>query len=91
MSAAPKLSDERVREILGQAIDRREADALAGERQPIVGRLGGLRDAEEELTVAEVEAIAQAVIDLRTANGLLESRIEELEAENCCQILAGKR
>ncbi|HEY1956740.1 MAG TPA: hypothetical protein VGH28_14065 [Polyangiaceae bacterium] len=75
MSAAPKLSDERVREILRAAIDSSAAERkLLGASCKGVARMGGL-------TCPELEALAQAVIDLRTANGMLEARIEQLEAE----------
>lgn len=75
MSAAPKLSDERVREILRAAIDSAEAERrILGASCKGVARMGGL-------TCPELEALAQAVLDLRTANGLLEAQLKELEGE----------
>lgn len=74
MSAASKLSDERVRAILCVAVDARDR----------MGRENGIGTADGaplRVTLDEVEALAQCVLDLRTANGILNVRIGELEAE----------
>ena len=68
MSAAPKLSDERVREILQIAMSARER---MGDENGIGTADGGpLR-----VTLDELEALAQCVLDLRTANAMLSAEV----------------
>ncbi|HEY1956015.1 MAG TPA: hypothetical protein VGH28_10385 [Polyangiaceae bacterium] len=75
MTAAPKLADERVREILRAAVDSGVAERkVLGLSCKGVGRMGGL-------TCPELESLTQEVLDLRTVKGLLEARIKQLEPE----------
>lgn len=64
-----KLSDERVREILGDAVARVEG----GEEELYLSK-----ERSVDLTLPEIAALAQAVLDLRTANAMLEHNCDEM-------------
>jgi hypothetical protein len=63
IGASRKVSDERARAILAYALEQRER-----------GRLF-----VHDLLASELEALAQEVLDKRTACGILNARIDELE------------
>lgn len=63
VGAARKISDERARQILAYALEQRER-----------GRLF-----VHDLLASELEALAQEVLDKRTACGILNARIDDLE------------
>jgi hypothetical protein len=75
MKNMPKLPDETVRKILAAQTIELEDTAKRNAAD------GKQHWSEPQATAEEIASLAQEVLDLRTANGLLESAIETMKTD----------